>query len=209
MNPPNSKPPFSKRELTAIIDGDRYFLSPPLREIRNKIRPEPKREPLPERKHYEPPSKGRYRNPGEAVYLPRSKHQHRGMRIVLATRPPKPPERESAPRYRKRGKTGIDQPLSKARSLAQLARSDIAEHESGANIEEFTGNSDRTTSIAATAMIERDLERLILFRLGIENGKLRDMLFERDGALSTFYGNIRFGRALGFYDKSFRHYGSD
>jgi hypothetical protein len=42
------------KELTAIIDGDRYFLSPrirTLREIRNMICPEPKREPLPEPKH--------------------------------------------------------------------------------------------------------------------------------------------------------------
>jgi hypothetical protein len=40
------------RELTAIIDGDRYFLSPRiqmLRAIRNMIRPEPVREPLPSR----------------------------------------------------------------------------------------------------------------------------------------------------------------
>jgi hypothetical protein len=39
-----------ERELTAIIDGDRYFLSPriqTLREIRNMIRPEPVRESLP------------------------------------------------------------------------------------------------------------------------------------------------------------------
>jgi hypothetical protein len=53
-----------ERELTSIIDGDRYFLSPriqTLREIRNMIRPEPVREPLPERKHYEPPRGGRYR----------------------------------------------------------------------------------------------------------------------------------------------------
>jgi hypothetical protein len=122
----------------------------------------------------------------------------------MATRPPKPPERESAPRYRKRTKTGQDQSLSKARSLAQLTRSDVAEHEFDANTAELTGNSDRTTSIAATAMIERDLEGLILSHLGIKDGKLRDLLFERDGALSTFYGNIRFGRALGFYDKSFQ-----
>jgi hypothetical protein len=56
-----------ERELTAIIDGDRYFLSPRiqvLREIRNMIRPEPKREPLPDRKHYEPPRGGRYRRRG-------------------------------------------------------------------------------------------------------------------------------------------------
>ena len=46
-----------ERELTAIIEGDRYFLSPrlqTLREIRNMICPEPKREPLPEPKRYEP-----------------------------------------------------------------------------------------------------------------------------------------------------------
>lgn len=37
-----------ERELTTIIDGDRYFLSPRiqiLREIRNMIRPEAKCEP--------------------------------------------------------------------------------------------------------------------------------------------------------------------
>ena len=56
-----------ERELTAIIDGDRYFLSPRvqmLREILNLIRAEPKREPLPEPKHYEPPRGGRYRRRG-------------------------------------------------------------------------------------------------------------------------------------------------
>jgi hypothetical protein len=56
-----------QRELTAIINGDRYFLSPriqKLREIRNMIRPEPKREPLPEPKRYEPPRGGRYRRRG-------------------------------------------------------------------------------------------------------------------------------------------------
>jgi hypothetical protein len=53
-----------EKELTAIIEGERCFLSPriqTLREIRNMIRPEPKREPLPEQKHYEPPRGGRYR----------------------------------------------------------------------------------------------------------------------------------------------------
>jgi hypothetical protein len=56
-----------EKELTAIIDGDRYPLSPRiqmLREIRNMIRPELKREPLPEPKHYEPPRGGRYRRRG-------------------------------------------------------------------------------------------------------------------------------------------------
>ena len=51
------------RELTQIIDNDRYPLSPRivvLKEILGMLRPEPTREPLPPRRHYEPPSKGRY-----------------------------------------------------------------------------------------------------------------------------------------------------
>jgi hypothetical protein len=49
-------------ELDGIIASDRYFLSPritTLKAIRNKIRPEPIRDPLPPRKHYEPPRAGR------------------------------------------------------------------------------------------------------------------------------------------------------
>jgi hypothetical protein len=56
-----------EKELTVIIEGDRYFLSPriqTLQEIRNMMRPEPTREPLPEPKHYEPPRGGRYRRRG-------------------------------------------------------------------------------------------------------------------------------------------------
>jgi hypothetical protein len=49
-----------ERELRNIIDNDRYPFSPRIRtlqEIRDKIRPEPIREPLPPWKHYEPPAK--------------------------------------------------------------------------------------------------------------------------------------------------------
>jgi hypothetical protein len=52
------------RELDHIIDGDRYFLSPrirTLREIRTKIRPEPVREPPPPPKTYAPPRAKRRR----------------------------------------------------------------------------------------------------------------------------------------------------
>jgi hypothetical protein len=52
------------QELSQIIDGDRYPLSPrivALKEILGMLRPEPARAaPLPPRRHYEPPSKGRY-----------------------------------------------------------------------------------------------------------------------------------------------------
>ena len=52
------------RALSQTIENDRYLLSPRIRtlkEIRAKIRPEPAREPLPSLRHYDPPSKGRYR----------------------------------------------------------------------------------------------------------------------------------------------------
>jgi hypothetical protein len=49
-------------------------------------------------------------------------------------------------------------------------------------------------------MIERVLEQLIIVRLGLVNSDLAITLFERDGALSTFYGNISLARALGLID---------
>ena len=52
------------QELGGTIDYARYPLSPriqTLRAILQKIRPEPAREPLPPRRHYEPPGRGRYR----------------------------------------------------------------------------------------------------------------------------------------------------
>jgi hypothetical protein len=55
------------RELHDIVENDHYPFSPrirTLREILNKLRPEPKREPLPELKRYEPPRGGRYRRRG-------------------------------------------------------------------------------------------------------------------------------------------------
>jgi hypothetical protein len=51
------------RELHNIIEYDRYRLSPHIRalkEILGQLRPEPAREPLPPRRQYEPPSRGRF-----------------------------------------------------------------------------------------------------------------------------------------------------
>ena len=51
------------RELSQIVQNDRYPLSPrivALKEILGQLRPEPEREPLPPRRHYELPTKGRY-----------------------------------------------------------------------------------------------------------------------------------------------------
>jgi hypothetical protein len=51
------------RELSQIVQNDRYPLRPrivALKEILGQLRPEPEREPLPPRRHYELPTKGRY-----------------------------------------------------------------------------------------------------------------------------------------------------
>ena len=52
------------RELSQIVQNDRYPLSARIRvlkEILGMLRPEPTRPaPLPPRRYYEPPSKGRY-----------------------------------------------------------------------------------------------------------------------------------------------------
>ena len=53
-----------ERLLSDAIDRDRYLLSPRIKMLKGilaKIRPEPKREPLPPLKHCEPPRAGRYR----------------------------------------------------------------------------------------------------------------------------------------------------
>jgi hypothetical protein len=55
------------REISQIIDGDRYPLSPrivALKEILGMMRPEPARETPPPPRVYEPPSKGRYKRRG-------------------------------------------------------------------------------------------------------------------------------------------------
>jgi hypothetical protein len=46
------------QELHYIVENDRYPFSPRIRTLRAivaKLRPEPVREPLPPRRHYEPP----------------------------------------------------------------------------------------------------------------------------------------------------------
>jgi len=56
------------RELNNIVWTDRYFLSPRIKTLEGilrKLRPEPPRsEPPAPQRHYEPPSKGRYRRRG-------------------------------------------------------------------------------------------------------------------------------------------------
>jgi len=53
------------RELNEIVWSDRYFLSPRIKTLEGilrKLKPEPPRpEPPRPQRHYDPPSKGRYR----------------------------------------------------------------------------------------------------------------------------------------------------
>jgi hypothetical protein len=53
--------------LSQTIEEDRHPLSPrivTLKEILRQLRPEPERQPLPPLRHYEPPSRGRYKRRG-------------------------------------------------------------------------------------------------------------------------------------------------
>jgi hypothetical protein len=52
-----------ERELRDIVENDRYLFSPRIRTLRailDKLRPQPRPEPLPPPRYYEPPRKGRY-----------------------------------------------------------------------------------------------------------------------------------------------------
>jgi hypothetical protein len=52
-------------EQRAIVQNDRYPLSPRIVALKEILgQPRPEREPLPPRRHYAPPSRGRYRRRG-------------------------------------------------------------------------------------------------------------------------------------------------
>ena len=83
------------RELSLIVQNDRYPLSPrivALREILDMLRPEPARPaPLLPRRHYEPPSKGRYRRRGQAppVHSSDPVSGGKGSSVVMISPPPR------------------------------------------------------------------------------------------------------------------------
>jgi hypothetical protein len=67
INGTTTKEPALCKELHDIAENDPYPASPHIRALRAilaKLKPEPAREPLPPRKVYAPPSKGRYRGRG-------------------------------------------------------------------------------------------------------------------------------------------------
>jgi hypothetical protein len=84
--------------------------------------------------------------------------------------------------------------------LRDVFRDSYQTAEIPALLQDLKRGSDRTVCIILSSMIERDLESLILHRimLGMPLSKTRrDDLFDKDGPLSTFSGNIKLARALG------------
>jgi hypothetical protein len=74
---------------------------------------------------------------------------------------------------------------------------------------EVQQGSDRSACIIMSAMVERFLERELLMRLMIsESSSKHQALFERDGALSTFFGNIHLAYALDMISQDMRDGGS-
>lgn len=84
------------------------------------------------------------------------------------------------------------------RTLRELSRARRqAAEETHIVMNEVQQGSDRSACIIMSAMVERFLERELLMRLMIsESTSKHQALLERDGALSTFFGNIHLAYAL-------------
>jgi hypothetical protein len=99
----------------------------------------------------------------------------------------------------------MPQGRSKRRTLRDLSR---ARRTFGEDVDAFQkeikDGSDRTCCILMAAVVERTLERCILLRLGIHDEEKINPLFERDGALSTFYGTIHLAYAIGLINHDIR-----
>lgn len=81
--------------------------------------------------------------------------------------------------------------------LRDLSRPWITATEEFASVAtEVKDSPDRSACILATSLLARVLERVILARLMIVDESRIVPLFARDGALSTFYGNIHLAFAL-------------
>jgi hypothetical protein len=124
------------------------------------------------------------------------------MKRSKGTKPPLPTGLNPNPRKRTKGGSKPDAPM---RSVFRH----FEEREIVALLIEIRGNSDRSACIILSSIIERALELTIVLRIemGIEMEQpYKERLFGRDGALSTFSGNIQFARALGLItDDTFRN----
>jgi hypothetical protein len=118
----------------------------------------------------------------------------------MPPRPPKPPDREAQPRHRRRGRVVTDVSLPRKRTLRELSRQQLSREDASALESELRISSDRSTCIILSSLAERNLESAIMSRIYISDTEIAKPLFDRDGALSTFYGNIYLAYALGMID---------
>jgi hypothetical protein len=116
----------------------------------------------------------------------------------MPKRPPIPHGQQPALRRRRISGKVLNPPrpttLRKLRALSAKAQKGLQSN--GAIAREIRESSDRSACIVMTSIVERTLEQCLLLRLRtIEDNKIRQ-LFERDGALSTFYGCIHLAFAV-------------
>jgi DNA-binding MltR family transcriptional regulator len=111
-------------------------------------------------------------------------------------RPPKPPDREASPRFKKREK-----PNAKARPFAgQPSREEFNEV-----IKEIEGSSARGSAILAVNYVENVLRFFIRIRLVKMSNDHFDKLCDRDGPIGSFSQTIELSYALGIINSTFLH----
>jgi hypothetical protein len=113
----------------------------------------------------------------------------------MQTRPPIPPGQRPVPRYRRRR---VRHPtMVTVRTLRTLSRAALrGKDDIDTALTEAATGSDRGACIIMTSIVQRHLEQIILLRLMIIGAHKILPLFERDGALSSFYGIIHLAFAL-------------
>jgi len=109
----------------------------------------------------------------------------------MAKRPPKPDDRDANPRFRKRK-------LSKTQLRRAHRRTSDDQNKLFDEIEE---SSDRNTCVILTAMLETDIFHTLFYLLDVSDSDLQESLLDRDGALSSLYGNINLLYAMGLITK--------
>jgi hypothetical protein len=125
----------------------------------------------------------------------------------MPKRPPIPPDHEHSPRRRttRPGNAALPAGMPTRRKLRDLSRPGITATEEFASVlTEVKDSPDRSACIVVTSMLARVLEHVILARLMIVEKRRIVPLFERDGALSTFYGNIHLAFALKLISETVR-----
>jgi DNA-binding MltR family transcriptional regulator len=114
----------------------------------------------------------------------------------MRAKSPKPPH----PTTKRRG---VPIAAGIKRSLRTLSRAQLTDDDDIAILFDEV-HADRSYCIILASMIERHLEQAIIERLRLINKDAEKPLFDREGALSTFFGNIHLGYALGLFSDTVR-----